>query len=227
MTILEALRSTTERIKEWAESTFIKGADITADDFGVYVQDNEPTDAIDGDIWIDTANDPEQAGGIDSATVDLKIANHGTDVNSHNDIRAALQSKLDVSDIINNLTTNTDNQPLSAAQGVELKRLIDNHEETDPTVPAWAKAASKPTYTKAEVGLGNVANELQYSSSNPPPYPITSVNGKTGAVSVSELPSVTASDNGKVLMVVNGSWQVVSIGLSADANGVVSVYGGA
>lgn len=30
--------------------------------------------------------------------------------------------------------------------------------ETDPTVPAWAKAQSKPSYTKAEVGLGNVDN---------------------------------------------------------------------
>lgn len=30
--------------------------------------------------------------------------------------------------------------------------------ETDPTVPAWAKNATKPTYTKAEVGLGNVDN---------------------------------------------------------------------
>ena len=32
--------------------------DATADDFGVYVQDTEPTEAIAGDIWIDTANDP-------------------------------------------------------------------------------------------------------------------------------------------------------------------------
>jgi hypothetical protein len=29
-------------------------------------------------------------------------------------------------------------------------------EETDPTVPAWAKASTKPTYTKSEVGLDNV-----------------------------------------------------------------------
>ena len=33
--------------------------------------------------------------------------------------------------------------------------------------------------------LGNVANERQYSAANPPPYPVTSVNGKTGAVSLS------------------------------------------
>ena len=80
-------------------------------------------------------------------------------------------SKVNVSDIINNLTTNVTNKPLSAAQGVALKALIDaitvptkvseltndsgyltSFTETDPTVPAWAKAASKPTYTASEVG---------------------------------------------------------------------------
>lgn len=39
--------------------------------------------------------------------------------------------------------------------------------------------------SKSDVGLGNVENERQYSSANPPPYPVTSVNGKTGAVTVS------------------------------------------
>ena len=36
--------------------------------------------------------------------------------------------------------------------------------------------------TKADVGLINVENERQYSEQNPPPYPVTSVNGETGAV---------------------------------------------
>ena len=86
-------------------------------------------------------------------------------------------SKVNVTDIINNLTTNVSNKPLSAAQGVALKALIDaitvptkvselendsgyltSFTETDPTVPAWAKAKSKPTYTASEVGLGNVGN---------------------------------------------------------------------
>lgn len=56
--------------------------------------------------------------------------------------------------------------------------------ETDPTVPSWAKSPAKPSYTKSEVGLGNVDNVKQYSASNPPPYPVTSVNGKTGAVTL-------------------------------------------
>lgn len=39
----------------------------------------------------------------------------------------------------------------------------------------------------ASVGLGNVDNVKQYSASNPPPYPVTSVNGKTGNVTVDNI----------------------------------------
>ena len=42
----------------------------------------------------------------------------------------------------------------------------------------------KPTYSKTDVGLGNVDNVQQYSASNPPPYPVRSVNGQTGDVVV-------------------------------------------
>ena len=48
----------------------------------------------------------------------------------------------------------------------------------------WAKQPSKPTYSKSDVGLGNVDNVKQYSANNPPPYPVTSVNGQGGDVEV-------------------------------------------
>ena len=70
---------------------------------------------------------------------------------------------------------------------------------------------------KSDIGLGNVDNVKQYSATNPPPYPVTSVNGETGAVTIREVPAVTTSDNGKFLRVVNGAWAAVAI---ADANGV-------
>ena len=71
---------------------------------------------------------------------------------------------------------------------------LQSYTETDPTVPEWAKTETKPSYSKSEVGLGNVDNVKQYSASNPPPYPVTSVNGKTGAVTVSvpTIPSTTS-----------------------------------
>ena len=49
---------------------------------------------------------------------------------------------------------------------------------------------------KSDIGLGNVDNVKQYSASNPPPYPVTSVNGQTGDVEVqsgSETNSYTAT----------------------------------
>ena len=61
---------------------------------------------------------------------------------------------------------------------------LQSYTETDPTVSSWAKQSSKPSYTKSEVGLGNVDNVRQYSASNPPPYPVKSVNGATGDVTV-------------------------------------------
>lgn len=89
---------------------------------------------------------------------------------------------------------------------------LQSYTETDPTVPAWAKAESKPSYTKSEVGLGNVDNVKQYSKSNPPPYPVTSVNGKTGAVTVPtvSVPSTTAILKG------NGSGGIVAATRGSD-----------
>ena len=73
---------------------------------------------------------------------------------------------------------------------------------------------NKPTYTKSDVGLGNVDNVQQYSSSNPPPYPVSSVNGHTGAVSLS-IPS-TAADVGAIPAPTGGTVGQV---LKKTANG--------
>lgn len=50
--------------------------------------------------------------------------------------------------------------------------------------------------TKADIGLGNVDNVKQYSADNPPPYPVTSVNSKTGAVilGASDVGAVSTDD---------------------------------
>lgn len=89
---------------------------------------------------------------------------------------------------------------------------LQSYTETDPTVPEWAKAKSKPSYTKSEVGLGNVDNVKQYSKDNPPPYPVTSVNGKKGAVTVPtvSVPSTTAILKG------NGSGGIVAATRGSD-----------
>ena len=89
---------------------------------------------------------------------------------------------------------------------------LQSYTETDPTVPAWAKAKTKPSYSKSEVGLGNVDNVKQYSASNPPPYPVTSVNGKTGAVTV---PTVSVPST-SALLKGNGSGGIVAASRGSD-----------
>ena len=65
---------------------------------------------------------------------------------------------------------------------------------------------------KGDVGLGNVANERQYSSANPPPYPVTSVNGKTGTVTV-DVPTVPSTTS---LIKGNGSGGLVAATRGSD-----------
>ena len=59
--------------------------------------------------------------------------------------------------------------------------------KTGAVVLTAADVGARPstwTPSKDDVGLGNVDNVKQYSASNPPPYPVTSVNGQTGAVTL-------------------------------------------
>ena len=114
----------------------------------------------------------------------------------------AFKSTVAKSDLANDVQTS-----LSKADSA-----LQSYTETDPTVPEWAKAETKPGYSKSEVGLGNVDNVKQYSASNPPPYPVTSVNGKTGAVTVN-VPTVPSTTN---ILKGNGSGGLVAATRGSD-----------
>ena len=65
-----------------------------------------------------------------------------------------------------------------------------------------------------DIGLGNVDNVQQYSATNPPPYPVTSVNGQTGDVTVA---GAVDSVNGQTGAVVLGSKVTAPIRATASA----------
>lgn len=84
--------------------------------------------------------------------------------------------------IQNNLTSDSTTDSLSAAQGKVLKGLVDGKAASGHThtkrqitdfpsslpasdVYAWAKESTKPSYTKSEVGLGNVDNTADSAKS--------------------------------------------------------------
>lgn len=71
-------------------------------------------------------------------------------------IDAITTSKVSYSDIVNDLVTNVANKPLSAAQGVALKKLIDDL-AADLTSHTGNKS-NPHGVTAAQVGLGNVPN---------------------------------------------------------------------
>ncbi len=90
----------------------------------------------------------------------------------------------------------------------------------DLSVPRKQDVDGKYTKPAGGIPKGDLASAVQESldkaDSALQEAPVTSVNGKTGAVEIRELPSVTPSDNGKFLRVVNGAWAAAEV---ADANG--------
>ena len=80
-------------------------------------------------------------------------------------IEQVTTNKVSVSDIINNLTTNVSNKPLSAAQGVALKALIDAI--TVPTkLSQLEDDASHRTVTDEEKEKWNVLEEVEAYTAN-------------------------------------------------------------
>ena len=85
--------------------------------------------------------------------------------------------------------------------------------ETDPTVPAWAKAASKPSYTASEVGAASQANFTAHTASTT--VHVTSTekstwNGKQDAISdLATIRSNAAAGANKVSN-VQSDWNATS-----------------
>lgn len=103
-----------------------------------------------------------------------------------------------------------------ASQTDDTQSSAGKSAEVDPTVPDWAKQENPPTYTANDVGLGNVVNERQYSENNQPPYPVVSVNGQTGEVSI-DIPEMPESTD---------PYPVGAIYISTSSTSPASLFGG-
>ena len=69
---------------------------------------------------------------------------------------------------------------------IKLPNATESYDIYDPSAVHSVnnKTGTAITLSAADIGLGNVDNAKQYSAINPPPYPVTSVNGQTGAVTI-------------------------------------------
>ena len=164
-----------------------------------------------GDVVL-TAND---VGALPADTV-IPTVNNATLTIRRNSVDVGSFTANSANDVNIDINVPTDKSDIGLGNVDNVKQYSASNPPPYPVTSVNGKTG-EVTLGKSDVGLGNVDNVKQYSASNPPPYPVTSVNGHTGAVTVHEVPTVTTTDNGKFLRVVNGAWAAVAI---ADANGV-------
>ena len=141
-----------------------------------------------------------------------KIKLNGTTYNFKD---AAAREELDGLSVVASTGDYTDlqNAPIALSDFDNDLGFMTSYTETDPTVPAWAKAVNKPTYTASEVGalpdsttyvasFNGSTGAITYTA------PVTSVNGQTGAVTLSIPSATTVSQvltSGTLIATINGT----------------------
>lgn len=89
-------------------------------------------------------------------TVDSSPTANSTNLVTSGGVKTAVDAKQDT---ISDLATIRSGAALGAT-------ALQSYTETDPTVPAWAKASTKPTYTAAEVGALPSTTTIPTKTSN-------------------------------------------------------------
>lgn len=147
-----------------------------------------------------------------------------------NAVQAALDNKVTVEagkGLSTNDFTTADKEKLDGIQaGAQVNTVTSVAGKTGPV-----------TLVKDDVGLSNVANELQYSASNPQPITYATLQltqggetlgsftaGPSGTTkidipSIPDLPLVTTSDNGKFLSVQDGQYTLTTLSFNINDDG--------
>ena len=154
--------------------------------------------------YADTKIAEAAVGGVDvTELVTEKVAEViGTATESFDtlgEMETAINNKVDK---VNGKGLSTND--FTTAEKTKLASALTSYTETDPTVPAWAKMANKPTYTASEVGA----------------VPITrTINSKVLSSDI----TITATDIGAVptARTINGKTLSANITLSATDVGAL------
>ena len=120
-------------------------------------------------------------------------------------IDAITTSKVNVSDIIDNLTTNVSNKPLSAAQGVKLKALID--------------AIAVPTKLSELENDSGYAKTTDIPDKLPNPQKLTFTGAATGSYDGSSPVEINIPEGGGTDVAVDATLSVAGQAADAKATG--------
>lgn len=151
-------------VPEWAKSPqkpTYTASEVGADAAGTAeskVSEHNVSDTAHNDIRMLVQGLTERLNALadsDDTTLDQMSEVVAYIKSNKNLIDAITTSKINVSDIIDNLTTNVSNKPLSAAQGVVLKTMID-----EITIPEKLPNPYSLTFTGAVEGIYNGSEAL-------------------------------------------------------------------
>lgn len=137
--------------------------------------------------------------------------------NNKGTLESLTSSKVNVADIVNDLTTNVTNKPLSAAQGVVIKSLIDTlqielNEALADEVSARTVAISTAKNDAISTAASDATTKANEALETAKEYTTTQLNNLV------KIPAVSNSDNGKFLRVVSGVWTAVAIPSAEEAS---------
>lgn len=93
--------------------------------------------------------------GTVSSLSDLGITATATELNYTDGVTSNIQTQLNTKGTYSKPSGGIPKTDLTSAVQTSLEKAdtaLQSYTETDPTVPAWAKTANKPTYTASEVG---------------------------------------------------------------------------
>ena len=130
--------------------------------------------------------------------IDTKLGNYATSANTHNAINWLKTELEDDEYVIATALTDLNEKISGLSETVEILsgQSPASFTETDPTVPAWAKESTKPSYTLDEVSDGSTRKLSNYATSANVHARINAVDSKFGnyATSSSTYTAIKAVD---------------------------------
>ena len=123
----------------------------------IYIQNEEPVDVEDGSLWVDldaegTVGGANTGGGSVNIDTTLTKSGQAADAKAVGDALATKQPLGDYLTEVPDGYAKSEDIPTKTSELTNDSGFMTSYTETDPTVPSWAKASTKPTYTASEVG---------------------------------------------------------------------------
>lgn len=146
-----------------------------------------------------------------------KVSGKGLSTNDYTTLEkeklAGIEAGANKTEVDSKLSDTSTNPVQNKVVKAEFARLVGDNVVSEQISEAINNitADSLGVYVQESTPTNAVAGDIWIDTSNDPSFIIPHV------------PTVTEADNGKVLMVVNGTYQLVNLNLSIDANGVISI----